>query len=230
MKKYSDDLITLIRHDYENGRSISQLSQIYKVPKGTIKDWSSKNSWVKKKANQPTVNQPTNQLIKSKDVAIKLDILDGIDKEVVMERNGIKKSTYYSKKKSIRHLTNEKTEKILKEAADYAYPDGAEMLKKVKGKKRNLMVNIISNADSNLLDKNKQEAIGKALSNISKIELEIMKDLGIVSLYKQLEIDRELRVEEQNQERIEIERSKLKDKTKETEEDKKVEIKIIGVD
>ena len=106
------------------------------------------------------------------------------------------------------------------------------MLKKVKGKKRNLMVNIISNAESNLLDKNKQEAIGKALSNISKIELEIMKDLGVVGLYKQLEIDRELREEEQNQEKIEIQRNRLEiEKIKQgTEEDKKLEIKIIGVD
>ena len=204
--------------------SLKKLADKYNVPEGTVRRWKSEH-FKKNSTNVQNKKRTNERPIKSKDVAIKLDILAGKEKDEIMQKYEISNTTLWRKEKSIRYLTNEKTEKILKEATDYAYPDGAGMLKKVKGKKRNLMVNIISNAESNLLDKNKQEAIGKALSNISKIELEIMKDLGLVSLYKQLEIDRELAEEKLQSDKLEIEKLKQG-----IEEDKKLEIKIIGVD
>ena len=58
MAKHSEDKIKLIQLDYENGKSISELSLLYGVSQGTIKYWSSNNGWVKKnKTNQPK-NQP----------------------------------------------------------------------------------------------------------------------------------------------------------------------------
>ena len=59
MAKHSEDKIKLIQLDYENGKSISELSLLYGVSQGTIKYWSSNNRWVKKKT-KPT-NQKTNQ-------------------------------------------------------------------------------------------------------------------------------------------------------------------------
>ena len=67
--------------------------------------------------------------------------------------------------------------------------------------------------------------MSKALANITKIENEIMKDLGIVSIYKQIETDKQINDIDIQKERLEIEKLKQG-----TEEDKKVEIKIIGVD
>ena len=60
---------------------------------------------------------------------------------------------------------------------------------------------------------------------LTKIENEIMKDLGIVSIYKQIETDKQINDIDIQKERLEIEKLKQG-----TEEDKKVEIKIIGVD
>mgnify|MGYP000113594276 FL=1 len=75
------------------------------------------------------------------------------------------------------------------------------------------------------LNKSEQEKLSKALANITKIENEIMKDLGIVSIYKQIETDKQINDIDIQKERLEIEKLKQG-----TEEDKKVEIKIIGVD
>ena len=141
MKKYDDNLIALIRIDNENGKSISELSDIYGVPTGTIKMWRIKYGWNKKYNNHMNIkNQPTNHKQLLKDIEVKKDILDGKSKEDIMEKYGIGKSTYYNKRKSIRITIKEQSEKILKDIRDYAYPDGIELLKKIKGKKRNLMV------------------------------------------------------------------------------------------
>ena len=65
MAKYEEALIQKIKIQYENGKSISNLSKQYSVPTGTIKTWSSTYKWVKKKnSNQPkikTVEKRTNQ-------------------------------------------------------------------------------------------------------------------------------------------------------------------------
>ena len=53
-----------------------------------------------------------------------------------------------------------------------------------------------------------------------------MKDLGIVSTQKQIETDNQINDIDIQKEKLEIEKLKAKD----TKEDKRVEIKIIGVD
>ena len=42
MAKHSEDKIKLIQLDYENGKSISELSLLYGVSQGTIKYWYKK--------------------------------------------------------------------------------------------------------------------------------------------------------------------------------------------
>ena len=98
MAKHSEDKIKLIQLDYENGKSISELSLLYGVPQGTIKYWSSNNGWVKKKQHQPTNRKKKNKTSQikmvgaKKDIQIKQDILKDMPKEEVMEKHGIKKS------------------------------------------------------------------------------------------------------------------------------------------
>ena len=107
----------------------------------------------------------------------------------------------------------------------FAYPDSQELLQKIKIKKRNILLGGLQSISLDTLNKSEQETLSKALANITKIENEIMKDLGIVSIYKQIEIDEKINDIDIQKEKLEIEKLKQG-----IEEDKKIEIKIIGVD
>ena len=48
-----EDIKLLIKNEYENGTSMSVLSKKYNVKLNTIKGWSYKEKWVKKKEEQP---------------------------------------------------------------------------------------------------------------------------------------------------------------------------------
>ena len=223
------DVKEIIRLEYENGKTMQFLADKYGVKLGTIKTWSFAQKWIKKKPNikTKTNKKPNqqNQKINSKDIEIKKDILNDVPREEVMEKHGIKKSAYYVKKKSISELILERSEMYLRRAGEFAYPDSQELLQKIKIKKRNILLGGLQSISLDTLNKSEQEALSKALANITKIENEIMKDLGIVSIYKQIEIDEQINDIDIQKEKLEIEKLKQG-----IEEDKKVEIKIIGVD
>ena len=224
-----DNIKELIKLEYENGATMVFLSNKYNVSVGTIKTWSFTNKWVKKKPNikTKTNKKPNkqNQKTNNKDIEIKKDILNDVPREEVMEKHGIKKSAYYVKKKSISELILERSEMYLRKASEFAYPDSQELLQKIKIKKRNILLGGLQSISLDTLNKSEQETLSKALANITKIENEIIKDLGMVSIYKQIEIDNQINDIDIQKEKLKIEKLKQG-----TEEDKKVEIKIIGVD
>ena len=229
------DVKEIIRLEYENGKTMQFLADKYGVKLGTIKTWSFTQKWIKKKPNNQTKpkKKSKNQKVKPNqeneksnniEIEIKKDILNEMPRQEVMEKYGIKKSAYYVKKKSISELILERSEMYLRKASEFAYPDAQELLQKIKIKKRNILLGGLQSISLDTLNKSEQETLSKALANITKIENEIMKDLGIVSIYKQIETDNQINDIDIQKEKLEIE------KIKQGTEDKKVEIKIIGVD
>ena len=233
MAKHSEDKIKLIQLDYENGKSISELSLLYGVSQGTIKYWSSNNGWVKKKQNQPT-KKPTNRkkknktnqkkvVGKTKDIQIKQDILSDVPKEVIMEKHGIKKSAYYVKEKSIRELIKNRNTTLLENVSNKLIANKQEKLEEIKETKLNLIASI-----NEAIAKREIQAVkslNELLALIIKAEKELYKELRLKVTYEEAEFEKQLAEEETQRNRLEIEKLKQS-----TEEDKKVEIKIIGVD
>ena len=136
-----------------------------------------------------------------------------------MDKYGIKKSAYYVKKKSISELILERSEMYLRKASEFAYPDAQELLQKIKIKKRNILLGGLQSISLDTLNKSEQETLSKALANITKIENEIMKDLGIVSIYKQIETDAQINDIDIQKEKLEIEKVKVKELINSTNDD-----------
>ena len=217
-----EDLKLLIKNEYENGKTMQFLADKYGVKLGTIKTWSFTQKWIKKKTNNQTKpkkkskNQkvkPNQKIEKSNNVEIELkkDILNEMPRQEVMDKYGIKKSAYYVKKKSISELILERSEMYLRKASEFAYPDAQELLQKIKIKKRNILLGGLQSISLDTLNKSEQETLSKALANITKIENEIMKDLGIVSIYKQIETDAQINDIDIQKEKLEIEKVKVKE-------------------
>ena len=216
------DVKEIIRLEYENGKTMQYLADTYGVKLGTIKTWSFTQKWIKKKPNEKTKPKrkpksnkvkPNQKIGKSNNVEIELkkDILNQMPRQEVMDKYGIKKSAYYAKKKSISELILERSEMYLRKASEFAYPDAQELLQKIKIKKRNILLGGLQSISLDTLNKLEQETLSKALANITKIENEIMKDLGIVSIYKQIETDAQINDIDIQKEKLEIEKVKVKE-------------------
>ncbi len=186
------ELKPLIRHDYENkGLTIRELSKKYEIKEGTIKSWSSREKWTKKKEKVATEKKTGKKLQpeKRKNVAkrnptkieVQKDILLGIEKDVILEKHGVKKSTFYKYKEEIEELILENSQKILDEAVEFAYFDKSELIKRLLGEKRNVLVQSIPLIKSNMLSKDIQIGISKAIENINEVLKSVMKDIGIVN-------------------------------------------------
>ena len=117
------ELKPLIRHDYEdNGLTIRELSKKYDIKEGTIKSWSSREKWNKKKERVATEKEADKKLQpeKKKNVAkrnptkieVQKDILLGVEKDVILEKHGVKKSTFYKYREEIEELILENSQKI----------------------------------------------------------------------------------------------------------------------
>lgn len=217
-----EDLKLLIKNEYENGKTMQFLADKYGVKLGTIKTWSFTQKWIKKKPNNQTKpkKKSKNQKVKPNqeneksnniEIEIKKDILNEMPRQEVMDKYGIKKSAYYVKKKSISELILERSEMYLRKASEFAYPDAQELLQKIKIKKRNILLGGLQSISLDTLNKSEQETLSKALANITKIENEIMKDLGIVSIYKQIETDNQINDIDIQKEKLEIEKVKVKE-------------------
>ena len=217
-----EDLKLLIKNEYENGKTMQFLADKYGEKIGTIKTWSFTQKWIKKKPNNQTKPKKKSKNQKAKpnqeneksnniEIEIKKDILNEMPRQEVMDKYGIKKSAYYVKKKSISELILERSEMYLRKASEFAYPDAQELLQKIKIKKRNILLGGLQSISLDTLNKSEQETLSKALANITKIENEIMKDLGIVSIYKQIETDNQINDIDIQKEKLEIEKIKAKD-------------------
>ena len=228
MAKHSEDKIKLIQLDYENGKSISELALLYGVSQGTIKYWSSNKGWIKKKQNKPTKRitnrkkkKQTNQIkinLAKRDIEIKKDILKDMPKEEILEKYRIKKDTYYSKKKSIRELVVERNKAILESVSDGLIPNKEERLAKYKTIKMDLLNQIEQSILNDEVDKLKP--LNDKLNLLIKAEKELYKELRLKVTFEEATFEKDLTDEL-------IQKEKLKHGE---EEDKKVEIKIIGVD
>ena len=216
------DVKEIIRLEYENGKTMQFLADKYGVKLGTIKTWSFTQKWIKKKPNNQTKPKKKSKNQKAKpnqeneksnniEIEIKKDILNEMPRQEVMDKYGIKKSAYYVKKKSISELILERSEMYLRKASEFAYPDAQELLQKIKIKKRNILLGGLQSISLDTLNKSEQETLSKALANITKIENEIMKDLGIVSIYKQIETDNQINDIDIQKEKLEIEKVKVKE-------------------
>ena len=239
MAKHSEDKIKLIQLDYENGKSISELALLYGVSQGTIKYWSSNKGWIKKKQNKPTKRitnrkkkKQTNQIkinLAKRDIEIKKDILKDMPKEEILEKYRIKKDTYYSKKKSIRELVVERNKAILESVSDGLIPNKEERLAKYKTIKMDLLNQIEQSILNDEVDKLKP--LNDKLNLLIKAEKELYKELRLKVTFEEATFEKDLTDELIQREKLEIERSKLKDKVKETEnESKSLELlnKLVG--
>ena len=219
----NDNIKELIRLEYENGMTMVYLSGKYNISVGTIKTWSFKNKWIKKKPNikTKTNKKPNqkNQKTNNKEIGIKKDILKDMPKEEVMEKHGIKKSAYYVKEKSIRELITNRTKTILEEVSDEMIPDKKGKLREIKETKFKLLDMINQSIVDG--DDNKMNILNDRLTIMIKAEKEIYKELRMQATYQESTFEKELAEEQIQKERLEIERSKLKDKAKETENESK---------
>lgn len=231
----NEDIKLLIKTEYENGTSISTLAEKYNQKVGTIKSWISRGKWIKKKENSATIRKKSatkkrNQLkmvANENEIKIQQDILNGMPKNEVMEKYGIKKSAYYKKAKNIRQIRQERTEEYLERIVDEVYKgDIYKILKNTEVAKANLIIkttNELSNKEETNIKKIQEYE--KAYQTIKKMGMDLMRTGKMLTPYELLEIDQQLSNEELQLEKIEVEKSK----NKINNEDTKIEIELIEV-
>lgn len=231
----NEDIKLLIKTEYENGTSISTLAEKYNQKVGTIKSWISRGKWIKKKENSATIRKKSatkkrNQskmVANEKEIKIQQDILNGMTKNEVMEKYGIKKSAYYKKAKNIRQIRQERTEEYLERIVDEVYKgDIYKILKNTEVAKANLIIKttneLSSKEETNI---KKIQEYEKAYQTIKKMGMDLMRTGKMLTPYELLEIDQQLSNEELQLEKIEVEKSK----NKINNEDTKIEIELIEV-
>ena len=191
----------------------------YNISIGTIKTWSLKKKWIKKKPKTKTKTKKKpkqqNQKTNNKDIEIKKDILNDVPREEIMEKHGIKKSAYYVKEKSIRELVKNRNKVIFESVSDRLIADKEERLIRYKIIKLELLDKIEEAMLDNRPENLKQ--LNDKLNLLAKAEKELYKELRLKVTYEEAEFEKQLAEEETQRNRLEIERSKLKDKVKETE-------------
>ena len=231
----NEDIKLIIKTEYENGTSMSVLSKKYNVKLNTIKGWSYKEKWVKKKENTTTKRgttskkkkQPIKSVANEKEINIQRDILEGKSKQEIMSKYGISERTYSRKTKNARELRKERTEKYLEKIVDEVYKgDIYKILKNTEVAKANLIIKttneLSSKEETNI---KKIQEYEKAYQTIKKMGMDLMRTGKMLTPYELLEIDQQLSNEELQLEKIEVEKSK----NKINNEDTKIEIELIEV-
>ena len=223
-----ENIKLLIRNEFENGAGVTELSKKYKVSANTINSWKKREKWRKKvapKGNAPNSKKRTKNKTgaNDKETQIKSDIINDISKEEILEKHGIKKSTYYNKVKSVRKIQIEKSQSILTKIADENYNNLKEQLLELEKEKRKLKEKFL---EIELDDDETLKRINTRLKVLKEFEKEIYKGGQIVGSYRQAELEMELENENIQKEKLEIEKSKL---NTDVDEDNKIEIKLVGI-
>ena len=223
-----ENIKLLIKNEYENGVGVTELSKKYKVSANTINSWKKREKWQKKvapKGNAPNSKKCTKNKTGAvdKETQIKSDILNNVPKEKILEKHGIKKSSYYSKVKSVRVIQIEKSQTILTEITEEKYSDLKTQLSELEEEKRKLKEKFL---EIGLDDDETLKRINIRLKVLKEFEKEIYKGGQIVGSYRQAELEMELENENIQKEKLEIEKSKIKSFD---EEDKKIEIELVGI-
>ena len=201
--------------------SLKKLADKYNINDNTVRRWKAEH--LKKNITNVREEQTNKQTAKSRDVQIKKDILNDLPREEVMEKHGIKKSAYYVKEKSIRELVKNRNTTLLENVSNKLIANKQEKLEEIKETKLNLIASI-----NEAIVKREIQAVkslNELLALIIKAEKELYKELRLKVTFEESEFEKQLAEEETQRNRLEIEKLKQG-----TEEDKKVEIKLIGVD
>ncbi len=201
--------------------SLKKLADKYNINDNTVRRWKAEH--LKKNITNVRKEQTDKRTAKSRDIQIKKDILNDVPREEVMEKHGIKKSAYYVKEKSIRELVKNRNTTLLENVSNKLIANKQEKLEEIKETKLNLIASI-----NEAIAKREIQAVkslNELLALIIKAEKELYKELRLKVTYEEAEFEKQLAEEETQRNRLEIEKLKQG-----TEEDKKVEIKIIGVD
>ena len=226
-----ENIKLLIRNEFENGAGVTELSKKYKVSANTINSWKKREKWQKKvapKGNAPNSKKCTKNKTgaNDKETQIKSDIINDISKEEILEKHGIKKSTYYNKVKSVRVIQIEKSQTVLSKIADENYNDLKDQLLELENEKRKLKEKFL---EIGLEDDETLKRINTRLKVLKEFEKEIYKGGQIVGVYRQAELEEQLvnnelsrNALEIQKERLEIEKAKIrnnedKDSEKENE-------------
>lgn len=206
--------------------TLKKLADKYGVPGGTVRRW--KSEYLKKNKMNVRDKKRTNvERSNERDIQIKKDILSNIPKEEVMRKNEISNATYYRKEKNIRQLRLEKTEEQLDDILSKVYSDLGDVLKNVEISKRNLVIRMAKEISKDeTLDAKRLQIIDKAYATIKKMGNDLMRTGKMLTAYELLEVDKQLAEEALQQEKLDIERSKLKT---DINEDNKIEIKLVGI-
>ena len=223
-----ENIKLLIKNEFKNGAGVTELSKKYKISANTINSWKKREKWQKKvapKGNAPNSKKCTKNKsgANNKETQIKSDIINDIPREEILEKHGIKKSTYYNKVKSVREIQIKKSQTILTKIADENYNDLKEQLLELENEKRKLKEKFL---EIGLEDDETLKRINTRLKVLKEFEKEIFKGGQIVGSYRQAELEMELENENIQKEKLEIEKSKLKT---DVNEDNKIEIKLVGI-
>jgi putative pbsx phage terminase small subunit len=206
--------------------TLKKLANKYSVPEGTVRRWKSEHL-KKNKTNVHNKKRTNVERSNERDIQIKKDILSNIPKEEVMRKNEISNATYYRKEKNIRQLRLEKTEEQLDDILLKVYSDLGDVLKNVEISKRNLVIRMAKEISKDeTLDAKRLQIIDKAYVTIKKMGNDLMRTGKMLTAYELLEVDKQLAEEALQQEKLDIERSKLKT---DINEDNKIEIKLVGI-
>lgn len=228
MAKHDEEVIKKIKADYENGKSINQLSKEYSISSNTIKYWSSKNGWIKKKANQPTTNQrsqPTNQAALKKKVY--KEILNGKTLEKIAEETGTPKATIFHWSAKYKWQVDKEVElnnKLFEIRESVIGDRGREIQKLIEWQQEKLEE--VKEHIEEEFNKKKPDMsiINTKLATIEKYLKMQFKLLGIKYTGEMTELVRVANQIETDERKHEIEKAKT-----ETETDKEIQINLKGV-
>ena len=217
-----ENIKLLIKNEFENGAGVTELSKKYKVSANTINSWKKREKWQKKvapKGNAPNSKKCTKKRngAVDKETQIKSDILNNVPKEKILEKHGIKKSSYYSRVKSVRVIQIERSEKILRTISEKKYNDVEKRLSKIAEKKSKLEIQFL---ESEKLEKEEMQLIAMKLNLLKEFERDIKIGARVIGDYRQAELEKQLADELLQQEKLDIEKAKIKkDDEKEIEKE-----------
>jgi putative pbsx phage terminase small subunit len=190
--------------------TLKKLADKYGVPGGTVRRWKSEHLR-KNKTNVHNKKRTNVERSNERDIQIKKDILSNIPKEEVMRKNEISNATYYRKEKNIRQLRLEKTEEQLDDILLKVYSDLGDVLKNVEISKRNLVIRMAKEISKDkTLDAKRLQIIDKAYATIKKMGNDLMRTGKMLTAYELLEVDKQLAEEALQQEKLDIEKAKIK--------------------
>ena len=201
--------------------SLKKLADKYNINDNTVRRWKAEH--LKKNITNDRKKQTNKQTAKSRDIQIKKDILNDLPLKEIMARNGVSERTVQRKGQSIRELIKNRNTTLLENVSNKLIANKQEKLEEIKETKLNLIASI--NEAKAKREIQAVKSLNELLALIIKAEKELYKELRLKVTYEEAEFEKQLAEEETQRNRLEIEKLKQG-----TEEDKKVEIKIIGVD